>query len=114
MEAEYIASASAAKEALWISKLEKEIEGRRDEDKKAIKIFEDNQSAIKIANDEIHNERSKHIDIRYHFIRERIRRKEIEIEYLKTEDMVADILTKALAQSKIKKLTEAMVLLCQT
>ncbi len=108
MEAEYIALTSATKEALWISKLEKEIERKKDNEKKAIKIFEDNQSAIKTASDEIHNERSKHIDIRYHFIRERIRRKEIEVKYLKTEDMVADILTKALAQTKITKQTQAM------
>ncbi len=107
MEAEYIALTSATKEALWIRKLEKEIEGKKDEEK-AIRIFEDNQSAIKTATDEIHNERSKHIDIRYHFIRERIRRKEIEVKYLKTDDMLADILTKALAQTKITKLTQAM------
>ncbi len=104
MEAEYIALTSATKEALWISKLEKEIEGKE----KMIRIYEDNQSAIKTANDEIHNERSKHIDVRYHFIRERIKRNEIEVKYKKSEDMLADILTKGLDRRKIEKLTRDM------
>ncbi len=108
MEAEYIALTSATKEALWLRKLEKEIERRKDDEEKVIRIYEDNQSAIKTANDEIHNERSKHIDIRYHFIRERIKRKEIEVKYMKTDDMIADILTKGLDRMKIEKLTREM------
>ena len=108
MEAEYIALTAATKEALWLRKLEKEIERKKENDEVKIRIYEDNQSAIKTANDEIHNERSKHIDIRYHFIRERIKRKEIEIKYLKTEDMIADILTKGLDKMKIQKLIKEM------
>lgn len=71
-----------------------------------ITILEDNQSCIKIANNpELHG-RSKHIDIRYHFVQEKVERKEIIIKYCPTSEMIADIFTKALAkpQSHISRL----------
>jgi hypothetical protein len=97
MEAEYIALTSAAKEAMWLQKLDQEIENKTE----AILIFEDNQSTIKTASEEIYNERSKHIDVRYHFIREKIKNNQIKVEYLPTEDMIADALTKPLGSVKV-------------
>ena len=60
----------------------------------------DNQSTICIAkNPELHG-RSKHINVRYHFVREKIENKELEVIYLPTEKMVADVLTKGLPKIK--------------
>jgi hypothetical protein len=106
MEAEYIALTSASKEALWIRKLDGELEKEQ-----TITINEDNQSAIKTANDEIHNERSKHIDVRYHFIREAIKQKLIKLAYLQTTSMLADALTKPLGAIQLEKLNKDMGLI---
>jgi len=103
MEAEYIALTSAAQEALWLKKLNKELEMEQ-----IMIIYEDNQSTIKTSKDEIHNQRSKHIDVRYHFIREMIKQKEIEVTYLPTDQMLADILTKPLGSNKVNQLTNGM------
>jgi len=87
-EAEYIALSNSVKEAISL--------GRLEESKEPILIFEDNQSTINISNNPIRNERSKHIDVRFHFIREKVNNKEIEIKYCSTDKMVADIMTKPL------------------
>ncbi|KAG6498897.1 hypothetical protein ZIOFF_038648 [Zingiber officinale] len=60
------------------------------------KIYVDNKSAIALAKNLVHHERSKHIDTRFHFIREYVKSKEIELLYVKSSDQVADILTKPL------------------
>jgi len=95
MEAEYIALTSASKEGLWLSKLSNDLGNKG---KNNVIIYEDNQSTIKTANNIINNERSKHIDVRYHFIREKIENKDITLEYCPTNNMTADILTKPLGK----------------
>ena len=60
----------------------------------------DNQSAIKLLKNPISSLRSKHIDVIYHFARERVARKDVTFRYVKTEHMVADILTKAMHAMK--------------
>ena len=61
----------------------------------------DNQSAIKlIGNPEFH-ERSKHIETRYHFVRQLVAEKKIDIQYIPTEDQVADVFTKGLPSEKL-------------
>ena len=63
-------------------------------------IFDDNQSCMKlIRNPEFHS-RTKHIDIQHHFVREHVEKGKIKLVYCQTEEMVADILTKALAKVK--------------
>jgi len=59
-------------------------------------IYEDNQAAIKLTEHEQHSDRSKHIDIKYHSIRERITNKQIQVKYIPTANQTADIFTKAL------------------
>ena len=58
-------------------------------------------------NREFHS-RSKHIDIKYHFIKEKISDKTINIEYVSTDDMIADILTKAVSRIKHYKALEQL------
>ena len=99
MEAEYIALADAAKEGIWLNRIEKEI---FPENTPKVILLEDNQSTIKTAKNEIVNERSKHIDVRYHFIRENVRANNLEICYCPTDQMVADALTKPLGRTKLE------------
>ena len=99
MEAEYIALADAAKEGIWLNCLEKEIFPKNTP---KVILLEDNQSTIKTAKNDIINERSKHIDVCYHFIHENIRANKLEICYCSTDWMVADALTKPLGCTKLE------------
>ena len=59
------------------------------------KLLIDNKSAISLSKNPVFHERSKHIEIRYHFIRECVEQGRIGIDYVRTSDQLADILTKA-------------------
>jgi len=95
-EAEYMAAAAAVKEALWMRRLLSEL----GEDLSSIMIKADSQSAIKLLKNPIISMRSKHIDVIYHFARERVARKDVAFEYIRTDYMVAHALTKALPSAK--------------
>ena len=103
-EAEYMAEAHATKEALWLRKLL----GDLGFTVPTVTILADNQSAIKLANNPVTSARSKHIDVLYHFVRERVARKEVEFEYVPTSEMVADILTKAVSEAKVAYCRDSM------
>ena len=66
--------------------------------------MEDNQSAIAMAKNPQFHGRAKHIDIRHHFIREKVNGREIQLVYCPTGDMVADMLTKGLNQHQLRNL----------
>lgn len=72
--------------------------------KETTKIYIDNRSAQELAKNPVFHERSKHIDTRYHFIRECIAKKEMELIYVKTQDQVADIFTKSLKFEDFRRL----------
>jgi hypothetical protein len=96
-EAEYMAAAGAVKEALWLRKLCKDLQlGAAG----AVNILADNQSAIKLLKNPISSVRSKHIDVIYHFARERVARGEVSFRYVSTALNVADCLTKAVPAEK--------------
>ena len=63
-------------------------------------VGEDNQGAFCLSKDEMENERSKHIDIKYHFILEHIGRGSVKLNYVSTLNMVPDIMAKALSRQK--------------
>lgn len=96
-EAEYVAAASSTCQALWLRKILADL---HQEQKGATKIFCDNLSAIAMAKNPVCHGRSKHIDIRHHFIRELVAEGLIELKSCSTEEQVADILTKALPPAK--------------
>jgi hypothetical protein len=98
-EAEYMSAASATKEALWLRTLMNDL-GKKIE---TVKIFCDNQATISLLKHPVSSARSKHIDVLHHFARERVARKEIEFKYIRTDEMVADVMTKALAENKFEK-----------
>ena len=66
-------------------------------------LLVDNQSALKVLRNPEHHSRMKHIDIKMHWIREAIKRQEIEVHFLQTRDMIADIFTKPLPANDIKR-----------
>ncbi|CDO70350.1 hypothetical protein BN946_scf184755.g4 [Trametes cinnabarina] len=107
-ESEYVAITHAAKEALWLRSLIGQVFAPFVD---PITLHSDNQSAIALARDNQYHARTKHIDIRYHFIRWVIEDKKIRLIYCPTEDMVADALTKALPSPKVKHFAAALGLL---
>lgn len=60
-------------------------------------MYNDNQSAQKLSENAMYHKRSKHIDVRFHFIREAVENKLVKINYLSTEEMPADLFTKSLS-----------------
>lgn len=104
-EAEYVGYTHATKEALWLRSFIGQIFGEFD---KPTELFGDNQSAIALAKDQQYHARTKHIDIRYHFIRWVISEGKVKLVYCPTEDMVADTLTKALPSPKVKHFASAL------
>ncbi len=66
-------------------------------------IYCDNISSILLANNPIYHAKTKHVEVHYHFIREKVLAKEIDLIHVSTEDQVADISTKALGTDKLKK-----------
>ena len=94
--------ASTASELTWIKQLLADMEIKiRD----PIKIFCDNQAARHIASNPVFHERTKHIEVDCHFIREKIQSKEIETPYVKSEDQFADVFTKGLDPGPFEKIT---------
>ena len=63
----------------------------------------DNKSAMSLCKNPVFHERSKHIDIKYHYIRECVENGKIQIEFVRTEEQMADLLTKALGRGKLQK-----------
>jgi hypothetical protein len=104
-EAEYVAQTHAAKEALWLSMLRSEVLGKTHA---PLTLYADNQGAIALARDDRFHARTKHIDIRYHFIRELVEQKKIMLTYTPSASNVADVLTKALASSQFKLLASKL------
>jgi transposase InsO family protein len=98
-ESEYVAATHGMKEALWLRSLLSEVfRGFRD----ATTLFSDNQAAIALTRDHQYHARTKHIDVRYHWIRWVIEQGSLRLVYCPTDDMVADALTKALPSTKVK------------
>src|SRR6202040_1449295 len=103
-EGKYVA-AHAAKEALWLRSFINEVFGSTLE---PTTLFSDNKSAIALSRDHQYHARTKHIDIRYHFIRWIIEDGSIRLVFCPTEDMVADTLTKPLPSTKAKHFAAAL------
>ncbi|KAL0433431.1 UNVERIFIED_CONTAM: Retrovirus-related Pol polyprotein from transposon TNT 1-94, partial [Sesamum latifolium] len=100
-ESEYVATTAGTCHAIWLRRLLSELYFVQDG---ATKIMVDKKSAIALAKNPVFHERNKHIDARFHFIRDCIANKEIEVEYVKTLDQVADIFTKTLKKDRFQKL----------
>jgi hypothetical protein len=98
-EAEYMALSDCSRQVVWVRTLLGELGYQL----RPIPICGDNQGSIFIASNPVTEKRSKHIDIRYHYIREVIRRKIVEVYFIEGEENPADILTKNLGHVKFQK-----------
>lgn len=92
-EAEYIAATSASCQVVWLRRMLKDLGINQEE---ATPIMCDNKSTISIAKNPIHHGRTKHIDTRFHFIRELVTNGTIELQQVCSAEQLADIFTKAL------------------
>ena len=101
MESEYVAVMHASKEALWIRAFLSDVFYPLAH---LVLLYCDDTSAIAVAKDDKYYAHTKHIDIRYHFICEVISCGLVDLQYCPTEDMVADILTKALPRATFEQL----------
>ncbi|KAK8713625.1 hypothetical protein V6N13_148837 [Hibiscus sabdariffa] len=106
-EAEYIAASEAAKEAVWIKKFITGL-GVIPSISDTVDLYCDNNGAIAQAKEPSSHQRSKHILRRFHLIREIIDRGDVEICKVHTDDNIADILTKPLAQQKHDRHTDSL------
>lgn len=95
-EAEYMALSEATKDALYMSRLLRELGLISGE----IVLKNDNVGAQKLASNPVYHARSKHIDIRHHFVREAVKKRSILIQHVSSDEMAADILTKGLPRGK--------------
>jgi len=96
MESELVAGSFASAEGIWIIKLGKDFKLNFT----PIPIYTDNQSAIIFSNNEINNNKTKHIDIHFHYTRNQIETGNIKLHYINTSNNPADILTKPLSPRK--------------
>lgn len=94
-EAEYMAATHATKEAIWLRKLMQELNHQQ---LHPTTIHIDNQGAQALTRNPVQHNRSKHIDIQYHFVREQVEANQVQLKYLETSNMPADILTKPIAR----------------
>lgn len=99
-EAEYIGLATTTQESMYLIQLLNGMDKKR---YTHTKIFGDNQGAIALSKNPVKRQRSKHIDVKYHFIRDALNEGKINIEYCPSEEMAADILTKPVTRVRLTK-----------
>ncbi|XP_048498244.1 uncharacterized mitochondrial protein AtMg00810-like [Beta vulgaris subsp. vulgaris] len=99
-EAEYRVAAMETQECVWLMQLLKDLHQPID---RGIKLCCDNQSAIRLAENPVFHAKTKHVEVHYHFVREKYLWGEIELEQVNTEDQVADIFTKGLRGPTFEK-----------
>jgi len=105
-EAEYMAAGAATQEIIWLRGLLREL-GFAQEQATVLQV--DNQSAMAMASDDVHHARTKHIDIRHHFIRQHIAEGSLALRWVASAEQEADILTKPLGRLLFCKLRERLM-----
>ena len=104
-EAEYVALSYATQEAVWLRQLLNDVGFGTNS---PTIIFEDNNGAIDLSRNAKYHNRTKHIDISHHFVRERVKSKEIDVVHCPSKDMVADVLTKGIPRVQFYKLRDLL------
>jgi hypothetical protein len=98
-EAKYIDACFASCEAIWLQKL---LISLFDLEMRETAILCDNQSCIKMTENPVFHDRSKHIEIIYHFIRDMVQRGALKLQYISTDEQVVDVMTKPLSRVKFE------------
>ena len=108
-ESEYIALCNAAQEAVHLKSLFQELVPMVEGVGTAVVVFEDNKATIEISKNPCLHEKQKHVDVKYHYVRECVLESRIQIQYLRTDRMVADLLTKAVQVGTWMKLISPLM-----
>ena len=107
-EAEYIAASFVLQEALWLRSLLSDMNFKLEQ---PTVIHEDNQGAIVLCSNPKFHPCTKHIDIRYHYIREKMESKEVKLKYCPTEHMIVDVIAKPLGKTNFQRFRDQMEIL---
>jgi hypothetical protein len=105
-ESEYIAVSAAVQEAIFLRRL---LDDLGFPQRSPTVIYEDNQGCLYLSENSGVQQRTKHIDIRYHFIREHVESEEIKLEYIRTDEQLADLLTKPLSRQRVVVLSKKLL-----
>ena len=106
-EAEYMAGAECCREILWLKQLLQEMKVL--DPQQVLVVNMDSTSAIALAHNPISHQRTKHIDIKYHFIRDLVLADQIKLVYVPTADKIADLFTKAVSKLIFQRLVTYLV-----
>ena len=103
-EAEYIAESEAAKEAIWLQHLLTQLRVDRTpvDNTPPITIYGDNRGALALAKNPMYHARTKHVDIRYHFVREKVEEGLVKMDWIAGNFNLADGLTKPLSKARFE------------
>ena len=93
---------------VWLSRLLADLTGRSVE---KFQLYIDNKSAIALSKNPVHHDRSKHIDVKFHFIRDCVEERVLEIEHVGTQNQLADILTKALGRVRFFEIRQKLAVM---
>ena len=104
-EAEYMAASDAAQEVVWLRRLLAELDTPQEG---ATVVYEDNQGCIAMAGKEDVSKRTKHIDVRYHYVREQVEAEVMALTWVPSAEQIADILTKPLPRTQFQNLRARM------
>jgi hypothetical protein len=104
-KAEYIALSVEFHEAMWLRKLLKDLFYHEMD---STIIHCDNQRCVKLSKNPVFHDKSKHIEIKYHYIKDMVHRKEVHLQYLPTHEKIAYIFTKPLARMKFEYFRERL------
>lgn len=105
VEAEYMALTRATQQALWMRKFLNEV-GLPPE--QTVKIYGDNNGALATTKNDKNHRRTKHIDVKYHFVKERVAANDVSFDYVPSSQNLADILTKPLARDATMRCVDGM------
>ena len=108
-EAEYIAACSATCQALWLSSLINELKVSLDE---AIELIVDNISTIDLAKNPVSHGRSKHIDTKFHFLRDQVSKGIVKLRHCRSKVQLVDIMTKSFKAERFKVLRKLQNVVC--
>ncbi|MCH86443.1 copia protein, partial [Trifolium medium] len=108
-EAEYVVGSLAACQANWLQSLLSEMKVI---DNITVVLKVDNKSAINLAKNPISHGKSKHIETRFHFLRDQVNKGKLSLEYCPTNNQQADIMTKAMKRDQFLKLRRDIGILC--
>jgi hypothetical protein len=95
-EAEYVATGACCAQLLWMKQTLRDFGCEQSK----IPLLCDNERAIKLADNPVNHSRTKHIDIRHHFLRDHQAKEDIDVQHVRTEFQLADIFTKPLDESR--------------